>query len=150
MNSGTKQFNNGILNVINRCSYEAYIIKRNVDIICTCVIHSTSQADPSCPICLGTGHKITIRKVRLASQDTNTPPTFRSDNFSIARNFWIESRYMLGEDDLIVDGDSIYKIYEFQRAIGLDGTMPYIMYMASKKKFDSKAFMTNFRKIIKK
>lgn len=148
MKAYTKQFNNGIMEIIERCSYDFYVIQRNLKIRCVCVEHSTDQADPNCPKCLGTGYKIVVRKVRGATQDTNTPPTYRADSFLTARNIWVPSKIKLKNDDLVVDGEFVYKILDYQRAIGLEGTLPYNLYLGTVKKFDAGVFMENFLNIV--
>ena len=144
----TKKFNDGIMNIIKMHSYYFYIVQRNTDISCTCVTHSTSQASPECPKCLGTGFKITVRKIKGAAQDTMLPTTFRSDNFLVARNYFISDKYKMAEDDLIIDKDVIYRVFEAQELISLEGTIPYRKVSSIKKKFDSKVLLKNLQNII--
>lgn len=143
-----EKFNKGILDIIKTFSYEFYIISRNLDIQCTCVSHATKQADINCNKCLGTGYKIIIKKIRGAAQDTQLPATFRGGNFLVARNYYIPINETLIEDDLIVDNDSVFMVYEYQHNIGIKGTIPYKKISATKKKFDTKTFFSNFNKII--
>ena len=144
-----RQYNSGILNMIEVHSYDFYIVQRDLDKVCTCVGSATSQADINCPKCLGTGHKIRIMKTRGASQDTKLPPTFRSDQFLVARNYFVPSSHIiLKEDDLIVEEDAIYMVFEYQKMLAIKGQIPYNKYSAIKKKFDSKAFFKNFNKIV--
>lgn len=146
-----KSFNKGILDMISLHSYEFYTIERDLNIMCTCTDPATKQANVNCSKCLGTGYKIRIRKMRGASQDTKLPPTFRSDKFLVARNYFIPTNNIeLKEDDLIVDGDSVYLIFEYQQMLGLEGSIPYKKYSATKKKFDAAIFFKNFNNIIRR
>lgn len=145
----TEKFNNSICDIIDMHSYDIYVINRYNDIKCTCITHETAQADPKCKRCLGTGRKIRIIKTKGASQDTKLPPTFRSDNFIVARNFFIKtSNAFVKENDLIVDKENVYVAYENQEMTSLEGSLPYVKISTGKKKFDSKIFLKNFREII--
>ena len=146
----TRNFNNGILKMIEQFSDTFYFIKRDETKKCTCVKHETSQANPACEKCLGTGYRITIQAIRGAAQDTKLPPTFRSDNFIVARNFYVRSEHYLDEDDIIVDNNIPYMVMEQQDLNSLEGTMPYRKICGVKKKFDSEIFIKNFNKIINK
>lgn len=150
LNSLTNNFNKEILDMIDRFAYDMHLIKRDESKICTCIVHSTSQADPSCKKCLGTGYRISIIKVKAAAQDTKLPTTFRSDDFVVARNFFLKSEHYLDENDLVVDKRTVYMVMEQQELISLKGTLPYSKICAVKKKFDSKIFFENFNEIINK
>ena len=102
-----------------------------------------------CPKCLGTGYKITIRKIKAAAQDTKLPPTFRSDKFIVARNFFLNKSIECKEDDIIVDNDNAYIVLEIQELLSLEGTIPYRKISGVKKKFDTTKFMDNFNNIIR-
>lgn len=145
-----KSFNNGILDMISTHSYNVYVINRDENIICTCVESSTKQGNANCKKCLGTGHKIKINKIKCAAQDTRVPPTFRADTFIIARNYFIESKYKINEEDLIVDNGDIYIIFEIQKLFSIKGTLPYKKVNSTKKKYDNNVFIKNFNEIIKK
>lgn len=146
----TKSLNKGIIDMIDRHAYECYYIKRDTSKRCTCIKHETKQANPDCPKCLGTGYKIEIGTLMTAAQDTKLPPTFRSDNFVVVRNYYMQNFVGLMEEDMIMDNGVPYKIYEIQELISHEGTIPYHKMNASKKKFDSDLFMINFNKIIGK
>lgn len=143
-----ESFNKGILNMIEVHSYDFYVVIRNLDIQCTCVTHATKQPDVKCHKCLGTGYKITIKKVRGAAQDTQLPSTFRGDKFLVARNYYLPNVEDLKEDDLIVDNGFVYVVFEYQQMLGIKGTIPYRKITSTKGKFDKKIFFSNFNKII--
>lgn len=145
----TNSFNSGIMNIIGKHSYEFYIISRNLNVKCTCVQHATSQANDDCPKCLGTGYKITIRKIKGAAQDTMLPTTFRSDNFLVARNYFMPEQYYMQKDDLVVDKQAVFVVFEYQELMGLEGAIPYRKVSTIRKKFNEKSFFKNFNKIIR-
>lgn len=149
MSVNARQFNNGILNMIEIHSYDFYIVQRDLEKACTCVGVATDQAAVDCPKCLGTGYKIKITKTRGAAQDTKLPSTFRGDQFLIARNYFVPNAHaVLKDDDLIVDDQDVYLVFEHQKMLAIKGQMPYNKYSSIKKKFDSKAFFKNFNKIV--
>lgn len=144
----SSKLNNKILDIIEKHSYYMYYIKKNPKVRCTCINHETKQANPMCPKCLGIGYKITIKKVKAAGQDTKLPPTFRSDKFVVARNFFLDSNIECKEDDMIVDRDIPYIILEIQNLISLEGTIPYSKASAVRKKFNTDVFIKNFNNIV--
>jgi hypothetical protein len=146
----TEEFNNNILNILERLSYDFYYIQRNTDVRCTCAKHETSQADPNCPICLGTGYKITVRTVHGASQDSQVPTTIRSDKFIVARNYYIPNKFTIQINDIIVDDDEMHMIMAFQKMTSFQGSIPFVKASAIKKRFDSKIARKNFYNIIER
>lgn len=149
LNTISKVFDQSILDIIETGAYYVYFINRNKQIKCSCISHETKQANLYCPKCLGTGNKIKIYKAKVAAQDTKLPPTFRGDTFIVARNYYVPSKYVISEEDLIVDKNEVYICFEIQNLLSLKGTIPYSKVNASKKRFDSDKFFKNFYKIIK-
>lgn len=144
----TKNFNSEIMNIIKLHSYDFYVINRKQNVKCTCVKHETSQADPKCPYCFGTGRAVTFRPIHGASQETKIPPTFKSDNFIMSRNYFIDSKYKLNEDDLIVDGDEVYSVFALQNMLSFEGSLPYLKYNCVKKRFDYTDMLNNFKQAL--
>ena len=144
----TNSHTQGIMKIIEMNSYYCYLINIVTKINCTCINHETKQADIGCKICLGTGHKTIINKIFCAAQETKLPTTFRSDNFIVAKNFFIPEKYKVKNNDLIVDKTGVYSVFELQRLCSLEGTIPYIKATSGKKKFDCEIFLENFERII--
>lgn len=145
----TRTLNRGINNIIGRYSHDQYIVNRNEKVKCTCTEHSTSQADVNCPRCLGTGYKITIRKIQAAAQDTKLPSTsFKGKSLSVTRNFFIPRKYLIQKDDIIVSYGVPFFVVEIQEMISLEGSLPYNKATTVKKQFDANIFMSNFKNII--
>ena len=136
------------MDIIEMNSYFFYIVNRDLDVVCTCVTHATEEGDPACKICLGTGYKITIRRVRGAAQEGKLPTSVRSTKMVVVRDFYIKSSIPIGQDDLIVDDGIVYVMFECQKLLSLEGTIPYKQALTLKKKYDPKLFMANFNEIV--
>ena len=109
------QFGLNILGIIEKMSYDFYLIKPNARVQCKCVDYATKQADPACPLCLGTGCKIIIKVIHGASVDTNIASTAnQSGNTVIARNYYVKMSCDIGYDDIIVDDGEVYYVYSIK------------------------------------
>ena len=145
----TRTLNKGIMNIIDMYSHDQYVVHRNEKVRCTCTEHATSQADADCPRCLGTGYKITIRKIKAAAQDTKLPSTsFKGKSLAVTRNFFMPAKYAIEKDDIIVSYGVPFFVVEIQEMISLEGSLPYNKVTTVKKQFDANVFMTNFNNII--
>ena len=145
----TRTLNKGIMNIIDMYSHDQYVVHRNEKVRCTCTEHATSQADADCPRCLGTGYKITIRKIKAAAQDTKLPSTsFKGKSLAVTRNFFMPTKYAISKDDIIVSYGVPFFVVEIQEMISLEGSLPYNKVTTVKKHFDASIFMTNFNNII--
>lgn len=145
----TRTLNKGIMNIIDMYSKDQYLVTRNENIRCTCTEHSTSQANADCPKCLGTGYKITIRKIKAAAQDTKLPSTsFKGKSLTVTRNFFVPRKYSMLKDDIIVSYGIPFFVVEIQELISLEGSLPYNKATTVKKQFDANVFMTNFNRIV--
>lgn len=146
-----ERFNRSVVNIIERMSHPFFIVIRDPKVLCTCVTDTTSQPDPSCKRCLGTGRKIKIRDIEGAWQHTSTPPSMRP-NFDIlmARNYYVKPSEweMPGKDDLIVDEDQIFYVYQNWEGRAFNGELVYNKIMAVEKKMNTQVFLKNFHAII--
>jgi len=143
-------FDRSVLRIIERFSYKFFVVIKNEDVKCTCLNHGTNQADPKCKKCLGTGYKIKIKEVEGASQDSNVPETVRpTSGFITARNYYIKSSEVeLGLDDIIVDGDSVWSVYQLNDKTSFHGNQVYRKYATVPKKSDKSIFLKNFNEIV--
>lgn len=145
----TRTLNKGIMNIIDMYANDQYVVNRDENVRCTCTEHSTSQADIHCPRCLGTGYKITIRKIKVATQDTKLPSTsFKGNSLIVTRNFFVPRKYLIQKDDIIVSYGIPFFVVEIQEMFSLEGSIPYNKATAIKKQFDANIFMSNFKNII--
>lgn len=144
-----KQFKKNTIGIIEVLDHYVYTIQRYPDIKCNCLSTASSDAEPKCPKCLGTGRKIKIKKVKAACQESSIPTTVRSaTTFLITRNYYIRSTDKLAQDDLIVDNDGIFVVTQEGQYWQFDGEEVYQKCNTVPKKNDVKAFKDNFVKIV--
>ena len=142
-------FDSSILKVIEKLSYEFFVVNLNPEVKCVCIKDATAQADPTCKKCLGTGFKIKIKQVTGASQDSGIPQTIKAGNqFIIAKNYYIKNDYVLNNDDIIVDNDEVYFVYQKSNLTSFKGNKVYQKCSCIIKKLDSISFMKNFNEIV--
>jgi hypothetical protein len=144
-----RAFNNNIKRIIEKFSYDFFVIQQDFNIDCSCKNFTTKQADPTCPKCLGTGHKIKVKKIRGASEDRKA--TFRNsglDEQTLAYHYYIDAKYPISEQNIIVDGDEVMIAYRIEKKKTANREHVYTKVAAHKKKSDIKIFMKNFSKIV--
>lgn len=144
-------FNNNVLNIINLFSSEFYVVHPDERINCICINSTTKNPDSECPICLGTGHKIYIRKVEGAYQNTDIPNTVASkgsNDMTTARNYYIKAKYKMYQNDLIIDNDKVYFIFNSKDEKGFHGEIIFSKNTSFLKKFNQDIFLKNFKKIV--
>jgi hypothetical protein len=143
-------FNEGVLNIINKLSYEFFVIKRNNSVKCTCIDFTTKEADPTCKKCLGTGNKITIKKIKGASQMTDLASSMRPNGgLMLARFYYIDFKELVMEDgDIIIDNNQVYYAYQIQSYKSFSGTDVYQKCLFCVKKEDTKILLKNFNEIV--
>jgi hypothetical protein len=144
-----EKFNRNILKIIEKFEQDLFVVQQDFSIKCLCRNFDTKQPDPKCKKCLGTGHKIKIRKIKGAKQDTSIPNAQRPINeLIIASLYFIKSEYPVYQDNLIIDNDEVLYIYQRRRAASFKGEEVYQKCMAMPKKLDYKAFIENFNSIV--
>lgn len=146
-----RNFNKGILNIINLMKYPIYAVTCDKNIKCTCYKQGTSQADPNCPRCLGSGYKITIKETEGACNETGAPAVMRNTTaFVISRSYYIPSDIQLENDDFIIDDGEPWFVIQAPEFRSFGGERIYKKYVCMNKKLDVNIFMTNFNNIINK
>lgn len=147
--SSKKLFNKNIDRILELLEHEVFVVMLDKKVTCTCLQEGTSQADPTCDKCLGTGFKIKIRKCMAASQDSSVPSTIRNaSGFVISRNYYIRFKDKLNNDDVIIDGDEIYFVFQAPSYSAFDGEKVYQKCSAMPKKLDAHLFFKHFNKIV--
>jgi hypothetical protein len=142
-------FDENILKIIEKFSYKFFVVITDHNVKCTCLNGGTTQADPACKKCLGTGFKIKIKEVEGASVESGVPKTIRgSGGFQVAKNFYTKFGIDLNLDDVIVDGNDMWIIYQISDKTGFHGEKVYKKYTAVSKKTDSVIFLKNFNEIV--
>lgn len=142
-------FNQTVLRIIDQFSHPFYHIQLDESFKCICHTAGTSQPDPKCPRCLGTGYRIKIKKIEGAVQESGIPLTSKeASSFSMTSNYYISQKYNVRRKDLIVDGDEAFVIDAVKVYRSFGGQKIYSKVSAVPKKFDSDIFTTNFNKLI--
>lgn len=148
-----KYWNQRIRDTIERCAYEFYIIHPISQVKCTCLNHSTNQADPKCKMCLGMGTKIKIRKIRGAANDVEASVAGKgvrgSSSVAVGKTYFIDSKYPIGDTDVIIDDDEVLYVFRVYTMKGLEGTITHNQVSALPMRNDHKVVLKNFRELLK-
>lgn len=142
--------NEGIRAIIDQFSYEFYVVQQDFHISCSCVDFTTKQPDPACPKCLGTGHKVKIKKIKGASEDQKG--SFRNigiDERTTAVTYFITSKYPIYEKNIIVDEDDVLIVHRLEKKKSTNKEVVYYKVYAHYKKSNVKEFLENFYKVIR-
>lgn len=142
-----------ILKTIEQCSYNFYIVQQDFNIDCVCTEHATKQADPNCKLCLSTGKKITIRKIRGACNEIIEGGLRSSTNPSAApliRNYFIPAKYPIYQENLIIDDNEVGIVFRNTKLKGIKGELCHQECLVTKKQNDQEKVLKNFKEIIKK
>lgn len=147
-------FERKIKETIEECSYDFYVVNPIKSVRCTCVDLTTQQANPKCINCLGTGYKISIKKIRGASNEILTNITGKGGikgnlTEAVARNYFIDHKYPISEDALFIDDNQVWYVYRIFDMKGLKGNLTHYEIQANLKKNDHDVVLNNFRKIMK-
>jgi hypothetical protein len=139
-------FNENILNVIEKMSYNFFAVQQDFNVDCICVNFDTKQANPGCKKCLGTGKKIKIKRLRGACQEPKPPSLPRSGREMVeAKNYYIKPDNLMARDNIIVDGDEIFVVQGVQREKAFHGELVFQKCTTVPKKSDTELFLKNFR-----
>lgn len=142
-------FNKNIERIMDLLDHEFYVVYLNKAVRCTCIHQGTSQAEPTCKKCLGTGFKIKIRKVRGVCQDSSIPSTIRNTTgFVISRNYYVKTKDRLNNDDIIVDDNSVWFIFQGPDYASFGGKQVFQKCSVMPKKLDPDMFFKNFNQIV--
>lgn len=142
-------FDKGILNILNKVSYEMFVIQQEFTIECSCVDFTTKQAKDNCPKCLGTGKKIRIKKVMGASQNRKT--SFRVVNVgetATTSAYYLKADIPIYQDNILVNGTDVDIVQRVEKLRSNHLVPVYFKCVASPKKVNTRIFLQNFNKII--
>lgn len=141
----------GIKKIIDTFQYEMYAVHVDESIDCACKNFTTKQGDPKHKLCLGTGQKIKIKKIQGASQESSS--SFRNTDTSEAGTamiYYIDSKYHIKENDIIVDNGDIFVAHRIERKKGTNRDYVYQKCICINKKTDVQVFLKNFNEIVKR
>lgn len=144
-------FNKGIYKVIEKMEHDMYLVKTIKTIKCSCIHPDTKQPKIECKKCLGTGHKIKIKKIRAAHDESDISSARRSSsNTSIDRYFYIKHFYDVQKEDLIVDENEVYTVYKNERLTAFAGEELYDRCLCPITKAKHDIVLQNFKEIMKR
>lgn len=147
--SSKKTFDRKLERIMELLDHEFYVVYLDKSVKCTCLHQGTGQPEPTCKRCLGTGFKIKIRIVQGVSQESSIPSTMRNTTgFVISRNYYLKSKDRMNNDDLIVDGNGIWFVFQAPDYASFDGEYIYQKCSAMPKKLDPAVFFKNFNQIV--
>lgn len=144
-------FNNNVKEIIDLLSYDVYIIRQDYDVKCSCVNYDTKEGDINCPKCLGTGYKIRIKKISVASQETDVPtPTTKSFDSAIARMYYTKDNIHIDYGNIIVDNGNPYTVHRKKDYTSFLNEKVYTKFVAIEKRNNPKIFMNLFNQTMNK
>ena len=146
-----ERFHRNIDATIEECSFLMYAVMQNRHIKCSCAPHATKQPLESCKKCLGTGHKIRIKRIKGAVNESIKGGTALGVMSSYTtKQYFINRKYGLTEDDYLIDENEVYYIHRIQKMRGLQGDMSHLEMTGIKKKNGHDTILKNFKDIIAK
>lgn len=146
-----QHFTDMIKKTIEVCSFNFFIIQQDFSKQCTCVDHTTKQADENCKKCLGTGYKIKIKKCRGACNDElKGGATLAARSARITRDYFIDNKYELHDNNLIVDRNEIFYIYRVEKMKGVYDMDTHQEVTAILRTNDHDKILDNFLDVINK
>jgi hypothetical protein len=135
--------------LIDRYGYYAYLIRLNKSIKCNCHNPITKDANPACKKCLGTGYKITISKVFLASREVNEQESNKIQGFSATPKIMYLKGYVdVNKDDIIVDSESVFTVLEKQHHRGVGGYQAFTRCVCPDMKLNKALFIKLFKEVL--
>lgn len=147
----TELFNQKLLKTIEECAANFLVVKQNTNIKCSCVNHSTRQPDPLCKKCLGTGYKVSIKKMRGACHEEMKGGTHLSARGSrITRTYFMDPQYDIQENNYIVDRNEIHYVYRVNTERGLDGVYTHKKVMAVMLQENHDKILKNIMEVLNK
>lgn len=142
-------FTGKIKQVIECCSYNFFLIQQDFNIKCTCLNQTTLQPDDNCKKCLGTGYKVKIKKCRGASDDQlKGGATLSARSSRIIKKYFIDSKYSIFENNLIIDNYNVYYVYRTQKMRGVYEQYTHKEITATLKTENHDKILNNFLNII--
>ena len=144
-------FKNKVLKMIEECASNFFLVEQDKRIQCSCLNHTTKQPDASCQKCLGTGYKVIIKKSRGACwEEMKGGATLSSKTSRIMRTYYMDAKYPIAENNLIIDHNEVYYVYRISVMRGLDGEITHKQVTSVLKSEDHDKILKNFMKVINK
>jgi hypothetical protein len=140
-----------IVAMIEECSANYFLVKKDERVRCDCVDHTTRQPFAGCKKCLGTGYKVSIKKIRGACfEEMKGGATLSSKTSRIIRTYYTTVDVQLSENDFIIDQGEVYYVYRIATLRGLDGKATHKQITTVLKSEDHDKIYKNFKAIVDK
>lgn len=146
-----KQFDEGITKVIETLQTPSYAVLRGPK-ICSCVDYATKEADAHCKRCLGTGRNVTIKNILLAIRTAEGSfQNMAVNEKAVVHQGYVLERYskLLNVDDLIVEGDAVYRVIKKSDKRSDQITPVYSVVYLADKKDNKQVFLKMFNEVMK-
>lgn len=147
-------FNQRIRDTIEKCAYEIYVVHPIAEVTCTCINHSTKQADPKCKMCLGMGNKIKIRKIKAAANDIEANAagkgTRGSAAIAVAKTYFMDAKYPITDNDMIIDENEVLYVFRVYTMKGMEGVVTHNQVTAFPVKNDRRVTLKNFKELMQR
>jgi len=103
-------FDKKVKKPIDLFSHPVWFVLRDEDIDCPCLDPVSRQPDPACRICLGTGRKISLARVKAAHQ--NNKISIRGTGMGygeidIVNVYYTHAKTSIRNGDIVVDGEDV-------------------------------------------
>lgn len=146
-------FNRNLHKLIKKVHWDMYLVNVNRNYTCTCLNTNSNSANPGCPKCLGTGHKVSIKKIKAIKQPYAANSKSGGGNNSLGgvyNKYFMESQNgPISIGDYIVHNNEIDSIKTY-RTYRVDSSQEqYYEIFATLKRYNNKEFFNNFNKIVK-
>ncbi len=142
-----------IREVVEKFSYPMWHVQQDKSMSCACLDKTSKQPDAGCTKCLGTGHRIKIRRIKAAHQPLRVAERatgIAPNEFIYNENFYTQNDVVATTNDLFVDNGIPYVIQEPHENRS-DHTDPvYFHYNAAPLKNNPKLFIQNFKSILER
>lgn len=145
-------FNRKIQGIIKKLNFPVYVVVQDKNYQCTCV-DMNNQPDPSCPKCLGTGHKIKIRKVLAAMEPDDVSVRMNGSSQKVASNYYYfdastTPKDVPQTDNIIVRDDEVDVLLSPKLYRSDSNRVIYYYCEAVDKKANRGLFLRNFWKLV--
>ena len=148
-----RSFNRNLHKLLKKVEWQMYLVNIDNNYKCTCLGEKVNEGDINCPKCLGTGHRIKIRKINAVKQPYKASSRSSGGGTSLSNvvtKYYIDAKYgpvCLG--DLLIHGNEI-DVVKFVRTWRSDSsTNQYYECSAVLKKYNGNTVIENFNKLIK-
>lgn len=146
-----RAFNKHAYDVIDRLSYNFYLINVHKDDYCTCYNFDTKQGNKACKKCLGRGRRITIREAEGASMNTKLGSSQREvKDVVVGSIYYIKEDIKVNKDDLIIDDDNVFLVSQIRMTKSFNGKHKYNKLLCVHLKHDSNLILSNFFEVLEK